>query len=83
MRSALTFAVLMVVGSAALLARDVERTPALLISRIVEVDDDGAFSVRLPAGKYRSACRRVGTKRGPVEFEVEEGGEVVLELVFP
>jgi len=44
---------------------------------------DGAFAIRLPAGRYRCACRRASAKRGPVVFEVEEGGEVVLSLVYP
>jgi len=44
---------------------------------------DGVFSIRLPAGRYRCAGRVKGAKRGPTEFEVEEGGEVVLDLVFP
>ena len=44
---------------------------------------DGAFSVRLPAGKYRCAYRLAGAKRGPAVFEVREGGEVVLDLVYP
>lgn len=41
---------------------------------------DGAFSIRLPPGRYRCVHPRAGGAAGPTEFEVEEGGEVVLEL---
>jgi hypothetical protein len=44
---------------------------------------DGEFAVRLPPGKYRCNCRRPAEKRGPVVFEITEGGEVVLDLVSP
>jgi hypothetical protein len=47
------------------------------------VADDGVFSVRLPAGRYRCSFRKASEKRGPAVFEVEEGGEVTLELAYP
>jgi len=43
--------------------------------------EGGAFSLRLPAGRYRCAPRRAGEARGPAAFEVPEGGDVALDLV--
>ncbi|MHC4134091.1 MAG: carboxypeptidase regulatory-like domain-containing protein [Planctomycetota bacterium] len=43
---------------------------------------DGAFSIRLPAGRYRCTPPRAGARRGSTVFDVSEGGEVVLKLEY-
>ena len=44
---------------------------------------NGKFETRLPPGRYRITGHRAGEKEGPVVFDVDEGGEVVLDVVFP
>jgi hypothetical protein len=43
----------------------------------------GTFETRLPPGRYRITGHRVGERQGPVVFEVTEGGEVELDILFP